>query len=126
MREIKFRAWGTNTIFDDETKEMFIPNVTEFNDINVEIGNHQDDGTIWMQYTGLLDKNGVEIYEGDVVRGSAYETEIYSGEVRYLKTDAAFIMAITESKGYFRLNTTTFQELEVIGNIYENKELLES
>lgn len=77
---------------------------------------------VLMQYTGLKDKNGKEIYEGDIVKGSAYGKEIYTGVVEFY--DASFVMRIDGNKGYYRLNKMTFQELEVVGNIYENPELL--
>ena len=97
-----------------------------------------DNGTMWGdvqycyqfslktlgQYTGLKDKNGVKIFEGDVVKGTAYEAEIYTGEVAYLDSEASFIMKIIGSKGHFRLNNQTFQALEVVGNKFENPELL--
>lgn len=70
------------------------------------------------QYTGLLDKQGVKVYEGDIVKGSAYGKEIYTGVVEFY--DASFVMRIDGNKGYYRLNKMTFQELEVIGNIYEH------
>lgn len=87
------------------------------------------DDIILMQSTGLFDKNGVEIFEGDVVNACGYDSD--QGRI-YKTTD--FTGVIVYRKNSFCLQCGDFldswwandEEIEVIGNIYENPELLES
>jgi len=75
---------------------------------------HQD--YVLMQYTGLKDKNGKEIYEGDIVRHATDE-----GVYKVIFEDGGFYV-----KNLFEYDFQTINEypLEVIGNIFEDKHLL--
>jgi|ERR1035437_1753389 hypothetical protein len=111
MREIKFRAWGITKT--DGTKEM-MPWETTRHAIGEWIGNAER-GVILMQFTGLHDKNGVEIFEGDIVKTT---NGIFPIEWRggfYCKRPDETAFSIYD--GY---------DFEVIGNVYQHPELLES
>ena len=79
------------------------------------------------QYTGLTDKNGRKIFEGDiVVFADFFDDKIHRGEVYWC--DSAFWFDCTETEGdegMYSLAYISVNVLEVIGNIYDNPELLE-
>ena len=131
MRPIKFRAW------DKEDEAMCEVDVIGFSEGAVTISNenvkyyHLGINEIeLMQSTGLLDKNGVEIYEGDVVKWGhlnqwSREQPHRIAEVKF-DPDIQFHSQVgVFNFGSFAYRDTTETDLEVIGNIYENSELLE-
>ena len=82
------------------------------------------------QYTGLKDKNGKEIYEGDVVTACWYDYEEpnhdMTGVVEFTQGWMAYWIADYENKEFSEINGCGYYSwtIEVIGNIYENPELL--
>jgi hypothetical protein len=79
----------------------------------------RQDHYMCMQYTGLLDKHGKEVFEGDIVRWRNENWPVFWSEklCRYMIGTPRGCEIITKGKG---------KHIEVIGNIYENKDLLEA
>lgn len=141
-REIKFRVW------DVENKEMLEVQELDFEPtfyggrIAIRPDQYNDyfdtEDMILMQYTGLKDKNGKEIYEGDIVKAYfkkgawKYNDKNYcgykNGDVQYCVDGFILYIENYKEKIYplssFGDNDGNINELEVIGNIYDNPELL--
>lgn len=134
MREIKFRAY----IKKDYNKELAgkILNVSSihlkarkaiigYSISRSNYGNHSFDfeNIELMQYTGLHDKNGKEIYEGDIVK-TYISGRWLLGKVIY--EHSRFTIDVTNNKELEYGRTGIIENFtEVIGNIYENKDLIE-
>lgn len=127
MREIKFRAWVNDAMCYDIAEIEYQYFCLVVNDHPSEERAFLLDESILMQYTGLKDKNGKEIYEGDVLKITDYPFKECSQE-----KDKSNPFYKTEKVIYdppcFNLNGwLEFDydgEYEVIGNIHENPELL--
>jgi len=116
QREIKFRAWRK------EEKKML---KWEHIAVAWTAGALKDDQfTVVMQYTGLKDKNGKEIYEGDIIKGM-FSLSGKMGVVKYFEKYAGFGFT-TEYWGKmdFNFKNNDLSRYKVVGNVFENPELL--
>jgi hypothetical protein len=108
MRQIKFRVW------DDYNKELF--NIEDFYYFE-EQGIHNSSECCLMQFTGILDKNGKEIYEGDILQDINYP--FYIEPVFWATTENDY-----DFDGWLCEHFHPSSKYEIVGNIYENKDLL--
>lgn len=112
MRELKFRAWDT-----DKKKVVDIFECYDFYGRELRTTNNKYP---LMQYTGLKDKNGKEIYEGDIVK----DHHNCKQAVSWNEDRLCFECVHKSSGGRVLDSTLLFNDPEVIGNIYENGDLL--
>lgn len=127
MREIKFRVW------DKTFKMMLSPELVDidFNEGKIEVTTdtlryeevYTDEikDFVLMQYTNLKDKNEKEIYEGDILK-----VKVEDGEINlYVKYNEGEYRVANEEKWVDCLGDYMYcYDVEVVGNIYENKDLL--
>ena len=119
-REIKFRAWDKRHNSMEYINDLYWFEENGIHDFN-------DDNYIFMQNTGLKDKNGREIYDSDIVKVTWGSGKIVCYEVKYC-----------ESLGYHYLRDTKnkedddiiciydYSQMDVIGNVFDNPELLKN
>lgn len=112
MKEIKFRAW-------DNDRKVMMPNYGFIGQI--------DESTSFelMQYTALLDKNGKEMYEKDIIKIEMYDNEYELFVIEWNDDYCGYVLCYASDE-YEEFNnwldTSTF---EVVGNTFENYELLQ-
>ena len=122
MRQLKFRAWSKEfekfltkeEWFFDFDGDLYFWDIVENDMIRVPENEY-----IIQQYTGLKDKNGVEIYEGDIVKATSdlYENENFVGKVIF--DEGCFLTWV--NKNDIR-GIRGEGDIEVVGNIFENSE----
>lgn len=153
MREIKFRMWtGTSMLYDVSNVYECLKQQKGFdagyvmgksNPIGVIPYDHIGDGSFFLQYTGLKDKNGKEIYEGDILHDAdnfgcitgwgGGECDEYPDKklIAWDDMDAKFKLEFLNEKyhgrgvsGYSLCKGNCASRFEVIGNVHENPDLL--
>ena len=125
MKDLKFRAWDKkkNDWFDDDDGELYVELNGKINfGWNGEVMDDYTDRIILMQYTGLKDKKSVEIYESDVL----FHPLQGRRKVYYPYSDRVASYGLRDiDNGFGSTLQDSHAVWEVIGNIYENPELLE-
>lgn len=137
MRKVEFRAWNTNDKYMEFFENGKCGLLYRYGELIVSSGYDGEDNPTFdydsrvkyeiMQYTGLKDKNGVKIFEGDfltvlmIFKGG---TLPHMGAIVYSNNDGSFVTK--NESGITLLHNHLLVTAEVIGNIHENPELLEA
>ena len=142
MREIKFRAWHK------DNKHMHVVHGLSWSfDAIMKVMIDLDSRTVYvvtsdevelMQFTGLVDRNGKEVYEGDILSCphgiTLTDTRVWPHKTRHIDASERKLEIYWEN-GSFKirdhgtgdwllLGVSNLKEMEIIGNIYENEELV--
>lgn len=122
MREIKFRAWCTieDKLYDDFYVEAHMKYAFMNELIDAARKRYK-----FMQYTGLKDKNGVEIYEGDIL-GQLSHWGFYVGFEKGCFIEIPTDKVQRYNRDFRPLYIRDLRHWEVIGNVHKNPELLEA
>ena len=129
----KFRAWDKR--FSEFVEDFFVSEDGKIYKKSIDTGygiaisRETSDEVILMQSTGLKDKNGKEIFEGDILivsdEHSWVEVVSYNqGKAMFVTEEINREFKVPETPLYDLFNTNIFK-FEIVGNIYENPELLE-
>ena len=139
MNKIKFRAWDGEKMFNvgvldiDTNKAIEYVNWHDSYDGETAHYGKNEKGRL-MQYTGLKDKNEKEIYEGDIVRvgdSKWFDKNYYETGIVEFKTPAWYFAniipySIIQSGSKVKDTPSThYNTFEIIGNVYENENLLD-
>ena len=111
MRDIKFRAW--DKLYNEMLHDI------QFKHYDVTFDLYLTDRYVVMQYTGLKDRNGKEIYDGDIVKSNKYGDRMI-----VIWGHCAWGLKKTTGESAPSFTQYGLQDLYVIGNIYENNDLL--
>ena len=119
-REIKFRAWDKYHNSMEYINDLYWFEENGIHDFN-------DDNYIFMQNTGLKDKNGKEIYDSDIVKVTWGSGKIVFYEVKYCESLGYHFLRDTKNKEDDDIICIyDYSQMDVIGNIFDNPELLKN
>ena len=119
-REIKFRAWDKH-----HNSMEYINDLYWFEENGIH--NFNDDNYVFMQNTGLKDKNGKEIYDSDIVKVTWGSGKIVFYEVKYCGSLGYHYLRDTKNKEDDDIICIyDYSQMDVIGNVFDNPELLKN
>lgn len=119
-REIKFRAWDKRHNSMEYINDLYWFEENGIHDFN-------DDNYIFMQNTGLKDKNGKEIYDSDIVKVTWGSGKIVFYEVKYYGSLGYHYLRDTKNKEDDDIICIyDYSQMDIIGNVFDNPELLKN
>jgi uncharacterized phage protein (TIGR01671 family) len=134
MRDIKFRQWYDGKMRMLDQQFIGVGQVGWSDTHWVDVNSDDQEESALMQNTGIKDKNGVEIYEGDILKWGDHCGWCHEMPVRTAQVEIDPDIQFNSQVGIFHFGNFAYghpkdgllEHVEVIGNIYENPELLEA
>lgn len=124
MREIKFRVWSRSQGYMDLPTSISIDDSGHVDHVYCYGDDYADGDFVLMQFTGLKDNNGREIYEGDILDIGLRDQD--GNPVVAPVSYEAYLAGYVLDNGGYGIWQRLGGDCEVIGNIFENPELLEA
>ena len=135
MRPVKFRAWDGKIMwqsvgfYDNDCGRFISPErgmMGSVDNFPMHPGNPQKESVVLMQFTGLTDRLGKEIWEGDLLKYEDEVAGVYSESFYTVSwSDGGFYLESSEDTEYDMAAQSSFTDhCEVIGNLYEHPDLL--
>lgn len=116
MREIKFRVWNKDRkmfIINGMTPKQIQDDATE----SLELPLLTSEDCVWQQYTGFKDKNGNDIYEGDLIR--ALKSYMYPKVIAEIAWDNGWYADNKKLLVHWRMSVGFTSSVEIVGNIFK-------
>ena len=123
--DLRRKRWCNNNIYLLPNEELYILEKTLFKNRDKMVIADEDRYVVHRD-TGLTDKQGVIIYEGDIVKAEVEDNTFIILEVVYANETASYIAMSFKTETYYNLGTQVCNRIEVVGNVFDTPKLLES
>ena len=122
--DLKKKRWRNNNIYLAPNEEVFTVERFPFKSKDKLVA-ADEDRFIVHRDTGLTDKSGILIYEGDIVKAEVEDNAFIIAEVIYLHERASYIIMSFKAETWYDLGTQVCDRIEVVGNVFDTPNLLE-
>ena len=122
--DLKKKRWKNNNIYIAPNETVFIIEKLPFKSKDKLIAADEDRYIIHRD-TGLTDKQGVVVYEGDIVKAEVEDNTFIIAEVVYLHVTASYVIMSFKAETWYDLGTQVCDRIEVVGNVFDTPDLLE-
>lgn len=123
VRDTKNNCWVADNVFLSPLPEdiLYIVKKGIFGSVKLEVA---PDTYVYQRYIEMTDKNLVPVFEGDILKAQVDEDKFVTGIVVYAEEFSSYIILCHETNEWFSLGTEASEHIEVIGNVFDNKDLI--
>lgn len=123
VRDTKNNCWVADNVFLSPLPEdiLYIVKKGIFGSVKLEVA---PDTYVYQRYIEMTDKNLVPVFEGDILKAQVDEDKFVIGIVVYAEEFSSYIILCHETNEWFSLGTEASEHIEVIGNVFDNKDLI--